>query len=269
VSDPIELAAIERGAGAPVALVHGGVFHSGPAWAKNIGPLVDAGYRVIAVDRRGHGRSQPGDADKVPVHLHADDLRYTLELRDAKQAHLVGVSYGALVCLEFGLSWPERAISMTFVEPPIFTWLADDPDFRVWFQRFIDIDRQARAGAPLEEWVPSWLRLIDARMASEINPRSLTWKLVERQAPLIFKEEAGWEYEPEESRIESCFVPALVINGDQSEPPMQMIGQMLAERLPKANHVSVAGVGHDVQVRKAEPFNRMVIDFLRRADPVA
>ena len=57
----VELAAIERGAGPAVTLVHGGVFHSGPAWARTIGALVQSDYRVIAVDRRGYGRSPPGD----------------------------------------------------------------------------------------------------------------------------------------------------------------------------------------------------------------
>jgi alpha-beta hydrolase superfamily lysophospholipase len=72
VSDPIELAVIERGAGAPVALVHGGVFHSGPAWAKSMGALVDAGYRVIAVDRRGHGRSPQDYRAFIPAPLPPD-----------------------------------------------------------------------------------------------------------------------------------------------------------------------------------------------------
>src|SRR6266545_8209070 len=66
-SSPIELAAIDRGAGPAVALVHGGVFHSGPCWARTIGPLVEEGYRVIAVDRRGYGRSPDGDGDPVSV----------------------------------------------------------------------------------------------------------------------------------------------------------------------------------------------------------
>src|SRR2546425_11320518 len=96
----IELAAIDRGAGDAVALVHGGAFYSGPAWARSIGPLVEAGYRVIAVDRRGYGRSPGGDAEVVPVWLQAEDLAATLSLREVEATHVVGVSYGALVSLE-------------------------------------------------------------------------------------------------------------------------------------------------------------------------
>ncbi|HLF69477.1 MAG TPA: alpha/beta fold hydrolase, partial [Actinomycetota bacterium] len=236
MADPIELAAIERGAGDPVALVHGGVFHSGPAWAQSIGALAGAGYRVIAVDRRGHGHSDAGDADFIPVHLHADDLRLTLELRDAKNVHLVGVSYGALVCLEFALSWPDRVSSMTLVEPALFAWVADDPDMGVWLERFDEIAASAAAGAPMTEWVPRWLMLIDSKMAKEITPDSPSWSLIRKQGPLIFKEEPGWRYRPDRGLIRNLFVPTLVLNGDQSEPPVQMIGEMLAEDLPLGTH---------------------------------
>lgn len=266
MNDPLELAAIERGAGAPVALVHGGVIHAGPAWARNIAPLADAGFRVIAVDRRGHGRSEAGDAELVPVHLHADDLRLTLELRDAREAHLVGVSYGALVCLEFALSWPDRVRSMTLLEPPLITWLEGDPDYHVWFEGFEEVEREALAGMPLEEWVPRWLSLIDTRLARDAQPESKTWPLIQRQAPLIFTEEPGWRYRPEESAVGSLDVPALILTGDRSEPPMQEIGERLALRLPRGSHVWIEGGGHDSHARKAPAFNALVIDFLAKHD---
>src|SRR5258708_6505867 len=124
----VELAAIERGAGPAVTLIHGGIFHSGPAWAKTIGPLVQDGYRVIAVDRRGYGRSPEGDRDDVPVRLQAADVSTTLDLREVAASHVVGVSYGALVALELALRQPERVSSLTLIEPTIFAWLKDDPD---------------------------------------------------------------------------------------------------------------------------------------------
>jgi pimeloyl-ACP methyl ester carboxylesterase len=264
-TDPIELSAIDRGAGPPVALVHGGVFHAAPAWARQIGPLVEGGYRSIAVDRRGHGRSPPGDSFPVSVHLHADDLRLTLELRDVAHAHLVGVSYGALVCLEFALSWPERVISMTFLEPPLFTWLSDEPDYKEWYDKFIEIAHQKDALA-LEEWMPHWLGLIDSSMARSLTPESPAWGIVEKQALLIFEEEPGWEYRPDVEEIETLRVPSLILSGDQSEPPMQLIAEMLADRLPDSRHRSIPGGGHDAHARTPELFNTALLSFLEAMD---
>ena len=263
----VELAAIERGAGEVVALIHGGVFHSGPAWAKNLGPLVDSGYRVLAVDRRGHGRSPAGEVELVSVHLHAEDLRLTLDHREIPKAHIVGVSYGSLVALEFALSWPSTALSMTLLEPPLFTWLAGDRDFHEWFEKFVEIAGAAKAGAPLEDWVPRWLSLMDGRMAEATNPDSQVWAMVERQAHLIFKEEAGWEYVPDPTRLEPLAVPALVLNGRDSEPAMHAIGEMLAERLPHAKYRVIAG-GHDAHARAPDDFNEVLLEFLRENETV-
>ena len=266
----IELAAIDKGAGPPAILVHGGVFHAAPAWARNIGPLAAAGFRVIAPDRRGHGRSEPGDADHIPLYLHANDLRLTLELRDAAVGlNLIGVSYGALVCIEFARNWPERVDSMILVEPPLFTWLKADPDYREWYERFEEIAR-TRADLPLEEWMPKWLSLMDSRMAKEVNPASPAWRIVEKQAPLIFKEEAGWQYELDPGSLGSFDFPVLVINGDMSEPAMQAIGEQVVSRLPNATHSFIPGGGHDPHARNFEDFNATIIDWLaKNAKPEA
>ena len=44
------------GHGTPVLLLHGWMFQSDLNWFRTYGPLADAGYRVLAVDHRGHGR---------------------------------------------------------------------------------------------------------------------------------------------------------------------------------------------------------------------
>ena len=115
------------------------MFHSGPAWAKTIGPLVQAGYRVIAVDRRGYGRSTAGDTNQISVSLQARDVATTLELREVEASHVAGVSYGALVALELALARPERVLSLTLIEPTIFSWLKGDPDYAPWIHRFTEL----------------------------------------------------------------------------------------------------------------------------------
>lgn len=264
LSDSIELAAIDRGAGTPVVLVHGGVIHGAPAWAKSLGPLIDAGYRVIAVDRRGHGRSPKSEAGPSSVHLHADDLRLTLELRDAPRAHLVGVSYGCLVCLELARSWPERVISLVLVEPSLLTLLDGDKDYAAWLGSFAEVEERARQGASLEEWFPDWLNLIDGRMAKATTPDHPTWSLVERHAHLIFEEEPGWKYGLSDEDLKSIETPTLVVNGDNSEPPMQAIGELLASKMGNANHAWVEGGGHDLHARRPDAFNSLLIDFLSK-----
>jgi 4,5:9,10-diseco-3-hydroxy-5,9,17-trioxoandrosta-1(10),2-diene-4-oate hydrolase len=247
----VELAAIERGAGPAVTLIHGGVFHSGPAWARTIGPLVQDGYRVIAVDRRGYGRSPDGDADEISVRLQAGDVATTLDLRDVATSHVVGVSYGALVGLELALADPERVSSLTLIEPTIFAWLKDDPDYAPWFRRFRELEDVGASGAPHEEWLVAWLSLIDPDMATGLRPGSSAWPLMERALVL-----------PDHGLLETLAVSTLIVNGGNSEPAMQQVGTLLADRLPSAQHVELAGEGHQLHAQNASVFNELLGTFL-------
>ena len=260
----VELAAIERGAGPAVTLIHGGVFHSGPAWARTIGPLVQAGYRVIAVDRRGYGRSPAGDTDQIPVSLQARDVAATLELREVEASHVAGVSYGALVALELALAQPERVLSLTLIEPTIFSWLKGDPDYAPWIHRFTELESLGIAGTPHHVWLEPWLSLMDPAMARSLRPGSPAWPLVERALHCQWREEPVSSYRPDEDLLDALAVPTLIVNGADSEPALREVGELLAERLPSARHVEMAGAGHQVHAQCAGAFNQLLGAFLAR-----
>ena len=91
-SAPVELYYEDHGSGRPVVLIHGWPL-SGRSWENQVPTLVDAGYRVIAYDRRGFGKSsQPwGGYDYDTFTADLDALLTHLDLRDAA---LVGFSMG-------------------------------------------------------------------------------------------------------------------------------------------------------------------------------
>ena len=78
--------------GQPVVFSHGWPLNS-DSWESQMIFLADQGYRVIAHDRRGHGRSsQPWDGNDMGHY--ADDLAAVIETLDLKNAVLVGFSTG-------------------------------------------------------------------------------------------------------------------------------------------------------------------------------
>ena len=80
------------GSGPPVVFSHGWPLSS-DAWEDQMFYLASRGYRVIAHDRRGHGRSsQPFDGNDMDTY--ADDLAALLDALDIKGATLVGHSTG-------------------------------------------------------------------------------------------------------------------------------------------------------------------------------
>jgi non-heme chloroperoxidase len=90
--DGAEIYYKDWGAGSPVVFSHGWPL-SADAWDSQMLFLGQNGYRVIAHDRRGHGRSsQTWDGNDMDTY--ADDLAAVIEALDLKEATLVGHSTG-------------------------------------------------------------------------------------------------------------------------------------------------------------------------------
>jgi pimeloyl-ACP methyl ester carboxylesterase len=110
----VEIAYLDQGEGDPIVLVHG--FAStkemnwvNPSWFTT---LTRAGYRVIALDDRGHGASaklyDPADYDTEKM---ADDVRALMDHLGIARADVMGYSMGARITAFLALRHPERVRS--------------------------------------------------------------------------------------------------------------------------------------------------------------
>ena len=95
------------GTGTPVLLVHGWMFPSDLNWLHAYGPLQRAGYRVLAMDLRGHGRGLRADAPFRLVDC-ADDAAGLLEVLDVPPALVAGYSMGGPVTQLLARRHPDR-----------------------------------------------------------------------------------------------------------------------------------------------------------------
>jgi pimeloyl-ACP methyl ester carboxylesterase len=100
----------ERGTGFPVVLVHGFTDQS-MSWFLADSNLL-AGFRVIAVDLPGHGRSAPWEGERITMHEMAEELhKVVLELGVEKFA-IIGHSMGGMVAQQYCVEWPENLTSL-------------------------------------------------------------------------------------------------------------------------------------------------------------
>src|SRR5712692_2157884 len=100
------------GGGTPVVFLHAAT-GSSRVWEYQIPAFTAAGYRFIAFDRRGWGRTVVDPAGPQPG-TGAGDLLGLLDRLGIERVHLVGTAAGGSVALDFALSYPQRLRSLVF-----------------------------------------------------------------------------------------------------------------------------------------------------------
>ncbi len=117
-SDGVRIAYVDvaptSGAGDPVVLVHGFASNHAVNWVNTlwVKALADAGFRVIALDNRGHGQSDKlYRAEDYHTELMAADVRHLLDHLGIERADVMGYSMGARITAFLALRHPERVRS--------------------------------------------------------------------------------------------------------------------------------------------------------------
>jgi pimeloyl-ACP methyl ester carboxylesterase len=116
-SDGIRLAFLDEGTGEPVMLIHGfasSIRHNwvDPGWTQL---LTGKGFRVIAIDNRGHGESEKlYDRELYAAPLMAEDARRLLDHLSIPRADVMGYSMGARITAFLALAHPDRVRSAVF-----------------------------------------------------------------------------------------------------------------------------------------------------------
>lgn len=241
------------GRGAAIVFAHP---HTGNhlSWGAQATAFVDRGFRVIAFSRRGYFGSTPlADAGNA---TQADDVAALLDRLDIAAAHLVGVAAGGATVLDFALSHPDRALSVTAASSLMGL---DDPDFRSllvmlkenWFRALPHEARELgasfRAFCPHE--VARWhgIMAMNPPMPAPKDGRML-------QQPL----RCAIEYDG----LNRFSAPILLATGaaDPYMPPRLL--RYVAERVAGAQVHVFEQAAHAPHVETPEEFNRVVGDFI-------
>jgi pimeloyl-ACP methyl ester carboxylesterase len=117
--DGTELFVAECGpeSGPPVLLLHGWGA-STYLFAAQLTALGAAGYRAVAPDLRGHGRSaKPPDRGRYALPSFLDDAVHVMDALGIERAAIVGQSMGGAISIELALRFPARVAALALINP--------------------------------------------------------------------------------------------------------------------------------------------------------
>jgi pimeloyl-ACP methyl ester carboxylesterase len=113
-SNGVKIRYVVEGKGEPVLLIHGFIINLDANWKMpGIIKGLSKDYQVIALDNRGHGKSEkPHDPKKYGMEMAEDAVRL-LDHLQIKKAHIVGYSMGAVITAKLLASHPDRFLTAT------------------------------------------------------------------------------------------------------------------------------------------------------------
>jgi haloalkane dehalogenase len=136
--DGLRLAHIDEGEGPPVVFVHGEPTWSF-LWRRVIPPVLEAGFRCIAPDHAGFGRSdKPTDLGWYSYDRHCELFDELLERLDLRDATVVVHDWGGPIGLRAAVSKPDRIARMVVMDTGLFT--GEQPMSEAWkvFRDFVE-----------------------------------------------------------------------------------------------------------------------------------
>ena len=239
-----------------------GIGYDSSLWTLQQVPELSTRFQVVLLDNRDAGRSSRADHPYTIADM-ADDVAGLLDALDIHRTHLLGLSMGAMIGMEFALRHADRLDRLVLAGPgaaparsavdPISIWnwvKANDPSGDVF-------------GAQQFTWLFSSTFLRNQQAVQDTiallasNPNPLDPAAYDRQAQAYLHFDAL-------DRLGGITAPTLVIAGEQDLLTPPWVAREVADGIPGARFELVTGDGssHVLPLERPDDFNQLVTNFL-------
>jgi pimeloyl-ACP methyl ester carboxylesterase len=245
-------------------MIHAGVAHL-RMWDEQVEAWRDR-HRVIRYDTRGWGRTVCED---VPFSNIAD-VAVVMDHTGIDSAHLVGLSRGAMMALDFTVAHPERVRSLTWVAGGIRGLeLEDDERLKEVWPEMERLEQEHQWETLVERETQVWTDgpgQPSDRVDPDVRRRMVEWNMENYRA----EQPANQPVQPDRiaaEHLSEIAVPVLAIWGTFDESTVPLAGEHLVAAVPGARSHVFEGVAHMVNLERPAEFNRIVGDFIDAAEP--
>lgn len=237
------MAAVER-----IVLVHGSVVGGRATWREQR-RTVPGRAALVVLERPGFA---PGPIEDVDFERHADWVAARLRPGD----HLVGHSYGGVICLLTAARAGRTLASLTVIEPPCTSVALDDPVVAEFARGGAALYASARSLEP-----EGFLHAFLAAVGSDWTPPSPLPPELAQGVEALMRERGPWEAEIPLAHLATLQIPVLVVSGAH-HPAYDAICDVLQREL-HAERAVIPGHGHNPQLSPV--FTAALLDFVARA----
>ena len=253
--DGLRIAYERAGEGPPLVLLHGFI-GDGRVWRRQIEGL-SRDFDVIAWDAPGCGQSSDPD-EHFSMARFADCLAGLLEYAGVPYAHVLGLSWGGTMALEFYRRHRDSVLSLILADT--YAGWTGSLGEEAAAQRLARCLRESEMRAA--EWVPQWVpdafsgaadqALLDelASIMSDFHPAG--FRAMSRALALDFRE-----------ILPLIEVPTLLLWGDDDKRSPLSNGALMRDSIPGSQLVVIPGAGHVSNMEQPERFNAEVRQFCR------
>jgi acyl transferase domain-containing protein/pimeloyl-ACP methyl ester carboxylesterase/aryl carrier-like protein len=260
-------------AGSLVLLVHG-ILEQGASWCAVAEKLAEKGFRVVAPDLRGHGRSDHvGAGGSYHVLDFVADLDAIATKLDGKQFSLVGHSLGSVIAGLFSVARPDTATSLLLVESPLPSARQNDAELdREQLATQLDYLSAPARHSPIPDLEAAASKMIRGTPGL---PRALALRLAERNTvagrdgiewrwDAMLRTRAGIAFGHEDSSrdryiklLQNLRVPLTIVYGTESNLQRDREWLFTDGILPGAEIVALPG-GHNLHLEKPEALAEVI-----------
>lgn len=240
-----------------VAMLLHGLGADGSSWQLQLPALTGLGYRVLAPDARGFGRSSYPANSPARISIAAGDFIQLASRLGVAELDLVGISMGGAHALALALECPQLVRRLVLVNTFAHLRPRGVDEWVYYAIRFtlvhtLGLEAQAKTVAarifpnpgqgPLRQMLIEQILQADPH-AYRAAMRALASFNVNR-------------------RLSEINAPTLIVTGERDTTVPRDVQQQLVEGIRGARQVIIPGAGHAVSVDQPEAFTQVLIDFL-------
>jgi len=249
--DGLRVHYIESGTGPTVVMIHG---NAGSVEDFELGAmdLLASNYRVVAIDRPGHGGSDrpPG---KVTVEVQARLLRRTLSRLGIHEPMLVGHSWGGSLALAYALHYPGDVSAIVLLAPAAYPDAAEN--------RLLGVTSRIPVIGDLSFVLGGWVighHMIRAGLSRAFYPQSPSDRYVKLVEGLWLRRKQLKAYVEDETslndslrkmskRYQEIKIPVVIVTGDRDQivSPDQN-ARLLHAAIPNSQLIELKDTGHEI-----------------------